>query len=158
MTTSCIEPTEDVALLSELNRDIQKLHVSNHPSIFKPFNQADIETAFSQMLQDESYHAVLVKVGEDVAGYMIFAVLVQPENAFQYERKSIHIDQIHVLKQFRKLGNARRLVEHAIDHAKEIGADKVQLDHWSTNSEAKAFFTSFGFENFREQMEIRVER
>ncbi|MFD2830777.1 hypothetical protein [Corticicoccus populi] len=42
--------TLDAGLIAELNKEVQDLHVAEHPDVFKPYIKKDIESFFSSLI------------------------------------------------------------------------------------------------------------
>lgn len=140
-----LAPTRDAQLLALLNKDVQDLHHRLQPHIFKPWDQDSIASALKTMLQSADLLAFVAKVDGQHAGYILLKVIEKDENAFAYADRMIYIDQISVKNEFRGQGIGRILVEKAFEVAREEGITKIQLDHWTNNEGARAFFGKNGF-------------
>lgn len=150
-----IEQTDDAFLLAKLNEDVQQWHHQHYPHNFKPFNHEDVETAFQNMLANEHWHAVMATLDDQPVGYALFFVSKKPENAFQYAKTNLVIDQVHVIKRFRRKGIAKALLKQIEAFAMEYNIAEMELNHWEGNAEARAFFGQQGFVYFNYRMRRR---
>ena len=71
--------------------------------------------------------------------------------------KSIYIDDIFVLEEFRHQGIATKLYKQVESIAKDIGAKRIDLTVWQFNKAAMKFYESLGMETQRKILETRLE-
>jgi diamine N-acetyltransferase len=147
-----ISPTKDAGLISMLNEEVQNLHAQIHPDMFKPYDRASMTAAMSNFLQDESCRAYVAYNDGIPAGYALFFIREVKENAFHYNLKTLYLDQIAVLSQFRRDGIGRLLMEQAENLAKELAISKIELDHWSANTVAAQYFRKSGYSLYKERL------
>lgn len=147
-----VTETTDIALLASLNKDVHTLHHVMHPNIFKPFNEIEIANHLTSTFKTENVKAFVAKVNGNIAGYVLVFIQEFPENAFQYARKLILIDQILVLENSRKQGVGKALVNAVVELTHSLNINRIDLTHWTSNDGARAFFGRNGFEYFHERM------
>lgn len=148
-----IEACENAELLSDLNEELQNLHHELYPDQFKKHRKVDIVPALAKMLSQKHCHGYVAYVNEEPAGYIVVMINQRPENAFQNEMLILHLDQIFVKEEMRPHGVASAFMEKLKSIAVEIGANRIQLDHWSANDRARRFFRKSGFTCYNERME-----
>jgi ribosomal protein S18 acetylase RimI-like enzyme len=144
---------DDAASLSALNADVQRVHASALPRIFK---QPESDAFALQFMQEHlpdalNYFFIASLDGEDV-GYIFARIVDRPEDPFMYAWRYIYIDQITVKPDFRGRGVGRQLMEAVRSLAEQEGIDTIALDTWSFNTAAQAFFKKQGFELFNLRM------
>ncbi|ASS47686.1 MAG: hypothetical protein A3D31_17830 [Candidatus Fluviicola riflensis] len=147
-----LQPTEDYKLIAELNEEVQELHASLYPNVFKPYNNVTIEHALRKMISGLNCYAFLAFQDGTPIGYMILLVKEQPENAFTFARESLYIDQICVLNEYQRTGVGSLMMERAERLAKELDMNRVELDHWTANTVSAAYFRNRGYTLYREQL------
>lgn len=152
-----IVETRDPALMAELNDDIQTLHHMMRPDIFKPFDKQGVHAFFVKVFEKPENKAFLAMDGETAMGYVLVMLMHNPENPFMYERKYVLIDQLLVKRESRKSGIGKMLVAQAFDYARSLQIETVELNHWTNNHEARAFFARAGFTYYQEKMSIRLD-
>jgi len=148
-----IEACKDAELLSELNEELQNLHHYLYPDQFKKHNKEEIVPALRKMLSHENCHGYVAYVEGEVAGYIVVFVNQRPETAFQKEMLILHLDQIFVKEEMREHKVAEAFMKKLKSIAHEIGASRIQLDHWSANDRARRFFEKSGFTCYNERRE-----
>jgi ribosomal protein S18 acetylase RimI-like enzyme len=145
---------DDVALLRELNREVQALHAAAEPRQFKP---VVTETApFAAMVADPEGHTFIAEVGGTPAGYCATKVVRRPENPFTYAATVVYIDQIGVLGGYQRHGVGVALINRAKTLAAELRADRVALDVWSFNTGAQDFFAAQGFVPYNHRLRLEL--
>lgn len=147
-----IEETRDYELVACLNEQVQNLHHYLHPAIFKAFNQEAAANAIKQFFSDPGCKAYLAMKENEVAGYVIVFIREAKENPFHYTIRSVYIDQICVLEQYRGMGIGKLLIQRAEELAKESGINTVELDHWSSNQLAAKRFRQAGYTLVKERL------
>lgn len=147
-----LQPTDDYRLIAELNKEVQDLHARLFPQVFKPYDETSTEHALKKMINNLNCYAFVAFQDGTPIGYMVLLIKEQPENAFMFARESLHIDQIGVLSAYQKTGAGSLLIERAERLAKELDLTRVELDHWTANTIAAAFFRKRGYALYREQL------
>lgn len=147
-----IESTRDHNMIATLNEGVQSLHHLMYPNDFKKFDLPSVSKWFEHQLNSANWYAYVANIDNRPIGYLLCQIRTRKENAFQYEKKLIHIDQIAVHKEFRQRGVGRKLVQQAFDLAEKMNVHEVQLDHWGKNQRAHAFFKQLGFAPFNLRM------
>lgn len=147
-----IQETTDYSLLAELNEPVQMLHYSLYPDVFKPYDRSAVETFFVSLFREKEVGAFLAKRNETVMGYVIAIITDLPENPFQHARRYVELDQLLVLEDHRQQGVGKELLDAVVAFAREHGINRIQLNHWTMNAEARSFFNANGFSYCREVM------
>ncbi|WP_232623178.1 GNAT family N-acetyltransferase [Fusobacterium canifelinum] len=62
---------------------------------------------------------------------------------YEYQRKQIWIEGIYVRTKYRRKGIAQKLVNEAINKAKFLNAQSVELMIWNFNETSKKFFENY---------------
>lgn len=147
-----IEPTKNYKELAKLNESVQSWHNELFPKEFKPFDLAQIESAFERMMSDPNTFAFVARAKEVAIGYLLCIIKSNDESEFQYAKTVLVVDQISVEKAYRKSGIAQQLFDSAISLAEEKGITEIQIDHWDGNLPASKFFIKNGFHYFKHRM------
>lgn len=147
-----IERTKDHDMISKLNESVQTLHHKLYPDNFKKFDLKSVTKFFKGILTSDDSYAFLAKIDSEPVGYILCMVKTRKENEFQFEKEMLYVDQISINEKFRKKGVGKKLMEKALDLAKELQLSEIQLDHWVQNEEAGNFFKQMGFEYYNYKM------
>lgn len=155
MTINIIETT-DANVLAILNHDVQEIHYNIEPKIFKPYSEEGMEKLFENMLKEDEVNAYLAYYNDEIAGYMILTRKEQKESFFRFAYSAIHIDQICVEKSYKGKGIGKALVDFAIEHAKRLNIDRIEMNYWTQNANSGEFFRSQGFESYNERLALKI--
>lgn len=149
---------EDFERIRPLQKEIADLHHEGRPDLFKTEARYFTREDFAWRL-NEPRHTVYIAETEngEVVGY-VFAWINYCRNHSTYvDFDCFYIDDICVLKSYRRRGIGRMLFERCRKKAKESGCRMMELGVWSFNKDAVAFYESCGmFERIR-RMEYRLE-
>lgn len=152
-----IRPAEaaDYETINRLMSQVQSLHVAWRPDIYRPVEQ---------MFSKEEYEALLEKdrVLAAEANSRICAVLILTERTAQAPvqvfRRVLFVDSLAVDECMRGQGIGSRLMETAVQTAREQGYDGVELQVNARNVRARKFYEELGFTDKSVNMEFLWNR
>ena len=144
--------TTDYRLLADLNEEIQTLHHQLYPTLFNAYDRTRILLAFEQLLADSGRKAFVVFLNDVAAGYAVVSIKTKVANAFNVGYRALYIDQIAVLTLYRLQGLGNALLERIYTEAHALGITRIELDHWTANTDARSFFQANEFRYFNEKM------
>ena len=144
----------DAKLIQELNRDVQQLHADAYPHLFKQPGPDTCSPAsiVALMADPEVYYYVASTAGGEPVGYAYAQVVHRAEMPLRYAWDMVYIHQIAVKPAHRRQGYARRLFAEVRRLARERGISRIELDFWSFNAGAWAFYASEGMTVCMERM------
>ena len=126
------------------------MHVENRPDFYKENERPIDKKEYRQLLKSQDKINLAFVVDNKIAGICLATVKNRIE-------KSIYIDDIFVLEEFRHRGIATRLFEQIKVIAKDTGAKRIDLTVWQFNTPALNFYKSLGMETQRTVLETRLE-
>lgn len=137
-----------------LNSFVQRMHVENHPDIFKSpeVEEKNIETFFYKLLERDDCYLFVAYDNDDPVGYIWFTHDKFPNTPFKYERDQIYIHQIIVHDDHKRKSIGSLLMGKTQEIGKELNINHYLLDTWEFNSEAQNFFSKQGFSTFNRKM------
>lgn len=147
-----IRPTTDPILLGTLCEQVQDLHHRMYPELFKPYDRKGITAFFEALLVQDHVKAFVADRNGEIAGHILLLLHDKPESPFAYARKYMELDQILVLKAHRGHKVGEKLVAFAKEYAESLGITRIELNHWTANDGARAFFARSGFRYCKEVM------
>jgi diamine N-acetyltransferase len=147
-----ITQTKDANRIAELYTDVQNLHAKLYQEMFKPFNRIEIEKALKNFMSDPNCFSYIVELNGVAIGSALFFIKEAKENAFHYTIRTLYIDQISVLPEHQKTGAGKMLMQKAEQLARENSIKKIELDHWTANNVAAAYFRKNGYKLYRERL------
>lgn len=142
----------DVNKILLLLQDTLFIHSSGRPDIFKEkgskYNRAQLE----QIISCEQT-PIFVADDNGVMGYAFCQIKEQKESGALKAIKSLYIDDLCVDKGARGSGIGKKLYEHALAFAKQIGCYHLTLNVWELNQSAKTFYEKLGLMPLKTTME-----
>jgi ribosomal protein S18 acetylase RimI-like enzyme len=145
---------DDVALLLELNREVQALHAQGEPKLFKPI-VTDL-APFAALVADAETYVFIAEVRGEPAGYCVSKVMRRPEGPFGHAATFVYVDQMSVLSTYQRHGVGTALLGQAKALAAEAGTDQILLEVWSFNSGAQDFYAAQGFVPIKQRLRLEV--
>ena len=138
------------ALMDELHG----IHRAARPDIYAPAPALPDENAFAEMLEGE-----ICLVCEDEGGAIGLAVMRMRTYAVPAVKTHTvgWIEDICVKREARGRGAGRLLCEALMREAKRANLERVELNVWAFNDEARAFYEHMGMSERSRVMEARVK-
>ena len=147
---------EDLERVNELRRQVNDLHVEGRPETFKPGFCDELRDYLFAIREDPNKRIVVAEQEGKVCGFAVLNHITRPENPFMFERDFLDIDEFGVDEKSRRQGAASEMVRFIREWAKGQGFKRIELNMWSFNRGALAFYEAAGFETYRRYMEIRL--
>jgi len=145
--------TEDAEAISSLNRSVQTLHARAYPHLFKPpapdtFTPDEV---LAMMAQSGNVFFVATVEGTP-AGYAYAQIVHRPESAIRRAIDLIYVHHFSVDEAFQGRGIGRELMAAVRDLARAESISRLELDVWSFNDQARAFFERQGFSVYNQRL------
>ena len=145
---------EDLERVNELRRQVNDVHVAGKPEVFKPGFGDELRDYLFVIREDPEKQIVVAEREGKVCGFAVLNHINKPENPFMFERDFLDIDEFGVDEHSRRQGVAAEMIRFIRDWAKEQGFRRIELNMWSFNRGALAFYEAVGFETYRRYMEM----
>lgn len=144
---------DDDTTVSDLNDTVQALHAEALPHIFKApsadtFSAAEVRA----ILNNPEQHIYIACVDDQPAGYIYIQIGERAESPIRHAMRLLYIHHISVNPAYQGTGVGKALIDHVKAVAREEGIAHLELDVWSFNTHAQAFFQSQGFEPYNVRM------
>ena len=147
---------DDADRINELRRQVNDLHVAGKPEIFKPGFCAELRDYIYEILENPMKKIAVAEQNGRIVGFAVLNHIIRPENPFMHERNFLDIDEFGVDEDCRRQGAASEMIRFIRGYAKEKGHTRIELNMWSFNREALAFYEAAGFATYRRYMETDV--
>jgi ribosomal protein S18 acetylase RimI-like enzyme len=145
--------TDDAALISSLNADVQAIHAAALPERFKsPGPETFPPSAAAGLLANPKNLVFVAEVDSEPAGYAYAEVIRRAETQFHHAYEMIYLHHISVRSAHRRCGVGRHLIEAVRAAGSELDISLMTLDVWSFNDDARAFFRRHGFTPYTERL------
>jgi ribosomal protein S18 acetylase RimI-like enzyme len=144
---------QDASVLSSLNADVQAIHATALPWLFKrpgPDTFPPAEVA-ALLARDENL-LFIADCNGAAAGYAYAEIMRWPETSFNNANEIVYIHHISVSPPFRRRGVGAALIGAVRTAARDAGIARVGLDVWTFNAPARTFFRRRGFVPYVERL------
>lgn len=147
----------DFGRVEMLLKDIGELHRNHRPDIFGEAAVKYSSDEFAEILADDG-RPVYVACSRDgtVVGYAFCIIRDIKGTKLLTERREMYLDDLCVDGSFRGRGVGSLLFRHVIDEAARFGCTSLELNVWSFNSSAIAFYEKMGMKPRNMHYEIRI--
>ena len=137
------EATEiDYPAINKMLLKLQNYHSENVPTIYKKLDTFFTFDEYLKILEDRNVYFILATLDNEVIG-LICLSFNEKLSKYEYQRKQIWIEGIYIKTKYRRKGIAQKLVNEAINKAKFLNAQSVELMIWNFNETSKKFFENF---------------
>lgn len=145
----------DYPAMLELFRELDQLHVEARPDYFVHRDEVYPQEHYEAAIIDPE---CLLMGAFDEAGTMMGLVraTLWKESGMVKTIKTVCLDDIFVVREFRRRGIASALYEKVERWAKEQGAARIDLHVWDFNQDALALYRTFGMKPQRYVMEKKL--
>ena len=121
---------------------LQNYHSENVPTIYKKLDTFFTFDEYLKILEDRNVYFILATLDNEVIG-LIWLSFNEKLSKYEYQRKQIWIEGIYIKTKYRRKGIAQKLVNEAINKAKFLNAQSIELMIWNFNETSKKFFENF---------------
>ena len=137
------EATEiDYPAINKMLLKLQNYHSENVSTIYKKLDSFFTFDEYLEVLKDKNIYFLLATFDNEVIG-LIWLRFNEKFSKYEYQRKQIWIEGIYVRTKYRRKGIAQKLVNEAINKAKFLNAQSVELMIWNFNETSKKFFENY---------------
>lgn len=147
---------EDAPRIHKLLCDIARLHTEGNPDVFEGKSAKYDVTDVEKMISDGSSIILSALEEGNVIGYLICKENVTEADGLRRYRRTLYIDDLCVDENARGIGAGKALFNEAKKLAFELGCSALDLNVWSFNKNAIAFYKKMGMTDVRRHMEIKL--
>lgn len=141
---------KDYEAVKNIISELHKMHVQNRPDFYLENKCPITVKEYKSLLKNKEKISISFVVNNKIAGICLATIKNRIE-------KSIYIDDIFVLSEYRCQGIATKLFEQIKEISKDIGAKRIDLTVWQFNKSAFDFYKSLGMKEQRTVLETRLE-
>lgn len=135
----------DVERIAALTADVQRLHATALPHIFKQPGPHFMVEQLRTWLLDPKRICLLAEQEGTIAGYSFLEIQERPEGEATHPRLVLHVEHLAVHPAAQRQGYGGQLIAAAKAAAQELGITRLTLQVWAFNQAAQDFFRSQGF-------------
>ena len=141
---------KDFEIVESVIGKLHKIHVDNRPDFYIENEHPISKKEYKAMLNNQDKINIAYIVDDKIGGVCLATIKDKIE-------KSIYVDDIFVLEEFRHQGIATKLYKQVESIAKDIRVKRIDLTVWQFNKTAMKFYESLGMETQRIILETRLE-
>jgi len=135
-----------VSPIASLTAQVQELHARSYPTLFKAdVSTRELEDAVRHHLGDNNQRVLVAVRDSLVVGYARLEVQRRPETVVKVSRAELYIHEFRVDLQARASGVGSAIIAHIADVARVEGIQRIGVDVFARNEEARLFYESRGF-------------
>ena len=139
-----------------LNQIVHSMHVAAFPGRFRQDPPDDVVAhAFKEGIEASTSYWLLAEE-EQVCGFLSADFRQRDESWHSIAHHVCYLGGIVVSPHSRRLGIARALLAELKREASVRSVDRIELDVWRFNNEARMAFASLGFHSIMERMTLSV--
>jgi ribosomal protein S18 acetylase RimI-like enzyme len=144
----------DAPLLALLNHHVHEPHLRAEPDLYRPTDVHELGDWFAQRLASPEVVGFIACADDTPHGYAMTTHARLPASPFSPARERLSLDELAVVRDWRRLGVGRLLMQAAERCAAELGLAALQLDVRAVNTEALHFYEALGYA----PVQLRLER
>jgi GNAT superfamily N-acetyltransferase len=135
--------------------EVHAVHVAGRPDLFKP---AGVERApqIEARMSDAHQFYWVASLGNRIIGYAYARYVDESESVWRHSARVVVLDQMGVESRYRSRGVGERLWDAVREMAVSERADRVVLNVWAFNVDARRFYERLGFAPFHERMSVEL--
>ncbi|WNO09985.1 GNAT family N-acetyltransferase [Teredinibacter sp. KSP-S5-2] len=147
----------DKAGLCKLSHQINKQHFEKEPKYFcNPGKEGDDWEFWKNSHEKEGGFVLVAVLNEEIAGFVAAEMSDMPNLPFLNPMKRCRIATIVVSRKCQRRGIGTAMYESVYKIAKEYGASDLNLEVFSFNRSAIAFYEKLGFINSSHRMSMPI--
>lgn len=147
---------QDYAEIAPISCESQEIHAQGAPTIFRANTPGFSEEYLRQLIEDEASHVYVAEDDGHIVGYIFLHVRQQAFLDFFHPQTVAIISDISVAASMRRKGVGQLLFDTSLQWARERHADRLELNVWEFNTEARAFYERNGMETITRKMSLPV--
>lgn len=147
----------DLPRINELRRQVNDLHVSSRPDVFRPGFSQELQDHVNVLFAGEGREILVAEADGAVVGFVCLKYIDRPASPYRNAIRFVAIEELGVDEACQRQGAGRLLVDAVRTRAGEMGYSRIELDMWEFNENARAFYERIGFRTYRRYMELDVD-
>ncbi len=135
---------KDIEAIKQLLYQVQYLHASGRPDIFKKGTKKFTDGELKEILTGKGLTFFVYEKEERILGYVCVQLIDEKETASRHKRRQLYIEDLCVDERYRNRGIGSKLFEYVSKLAIKKDCDCLTLNVWELNEEARRFYESKG--------------
>ncbi|NEU04250.1 GNAT family N-acetyltransferase [Clostridium senegalense] len=141
------------ALMSELH----SLHVDGRPDIYVKVDSPLVKDYYNILLESGLYEVFVLEEDESIlVGYTILEIKESSSRMEFVEKKFVYMNDLCIKKEYRGNGLGKILFNVAVEFAKKVNGETLELGVWNFNESAIKFYKHMGMSVRNIRMELKL--
>lgn len=149
---------DELEQVNQIRKLVHELHVQGRADSFHPDGWREIKEVVTERFDSEKSSVIVACSGDLIVGFAIVQYMHRAETAFRPAQNFCHIEEFGVDHKFRRQGIASALVDFIRKDALSRGFEKIDLNMYEFNDSALKFYESVGFQTYRRDLELVIEK
>ncbi|MEG2289020.1 MAG: GNAT family N-acetyltransferase [Clostridium sp.] len=146
----------DFTDINILMDDVHALHVENRPDIYKDICIIIPKEEFINIINDDKKISILAEIDSIIVGLCIISIKNVGENNALVPRSVAYMEDLCVLKNYRKQGIGKSLFDEGKRLALEFNVESLELMVWEFNESAIKFYENENMKTRSRIMEMKL--
>ena len=148
--------SSDAEQIHSLLCDIARLHAEGNPDVFEAKEPKYSVSEVEAMIEGDEVTVLSAVEGDRVLGYLMCRPYETVADGLRRYRRVLYIDDLCVDSTIRASGVGRALFEASKQVAHDENCTAIDLNVWSFNKGAIAFYEKMGMTESRRHMELKL--
>lgn len=148
---------EDFGRINEIRREVNRLHAEGRPDFFRGDFSPEMERITREYVENADRRGLVAERDGEVAGIALIEYIKRPATPYMQPRNFLHVTEFGVGSGFRRQGVGRELFDFLKADAAAHGCTGVELDMWTFNEDAQAFYEAMGMTPTRIYLEYNLQ-
>lgn len=146
----------DLEKIILLLKQVSMLHIKMRPDIFKTKTKENIKAEAIEVINDKERIVIVAEENKIILGIMVLKIKQVSNHINLKDAKILWVEELCVDEKNRRNGIGRKLINKAIEVAKENNCKRLELNCWEENYKAISFYEKQGMQTQRRIMEINI--
>ena len=147
---------DELPRVNELRHTVSELHAEGRPDIFRPGFCEELQQRVYTLFDAPQYDVIVACLDGEICGFAIVQYVDRLESAYMCAQRFYHIEEFGVDEKYHRHGIGTALLTFCKAEAKQKGFDRLTLDVWAFNEDARHFYASADFHIYRCDLECKM--
>jgi len=147
---------DDAEGILALLEQVEAIHQKGRPDLFREHGTKYTITELFEIMADAERPIFVAVEGCKVVGYIFGIITETKDSTMLVDMKTIHLDDVCIDEKCRGMGIGGQLMEYVTAWAKSVGCNRMDLDVWEFNSDARRFYEKYGFVTQKRRMDMWI--
>jgi ribosomal protein S18 acetylase RimI-like enzyme len=147
----------DFAPVRQVFSEANRFHAALLPQRFQVVDPIITPGWLAAVLAEEDTGLFVAEAEHHVVGVLLLRLMRSSKDPIFRPRRYVNVDEIAVLEAYQGQGVGRRLMQRALEWARQQGAQDIELSVSEANRRAIALYETMGYESVGRRMRRRID-